>query len=94
MQLGDQDNNYAALYHTNLHLVLATMYLKNRYKHLTQMECKRHDEPKTNNCNVWNILLIWPKYINRCQPKYNHCTCNYLSFATNFESICTYMIKI
>lgn len=28
MQLGDQDNNYAVLYHTNLHLVLAIMYLK------------------------------------------------------------------
>ncbi len=52
MQLKNQNNNYAPLYHTNLHLVLAMMYSKNRYKHVTQMECKRHDEPKTNNCNV------------------------------------------
>jgi len=75
MQLGNQDilylSNYAPPYHTNLHLVLAIMYIKNRYKHITQMECKTHDEPKTNDCNLWNIFLIWPKYNNRWQPKYN-----------------------
>jgi hypothetical protein len=52
MQLGNQDNNYAPPYYTNLHLVLAIMYSKNRHKHVTQMKCRRHDEPKTNNGNV------------------------------------------